>query len=401
MITMHDTIAGDDLTFRFVENGSDCHKAAKFVKQFSLLAFDTEANRINPYHPDWYLRTFQIGHGTEAYVIPAKFRSFIWWAMTYPEVKLIGHNATHDVRCVDAHLGRQTYRTCAETYIACHNQDSRNQAEGGAGHALKAQAVAYIDRQAGKWEKELKAAFKQITVPIPGEVYKSGPRQGEQKVRKIKLAEGWQHISLTHPAYIAYAASDPVLTFRRWEQLKPYVKSIQELYKFDKKLDIAVDILQRRGMLLDVPYTTRLSNAYESKADRLQRKIDTFVQGEVNINSTDQVANVLLDLGVKLTDKTDTGKWAVTGDILRRLRDDPYTDDKTRQFIRLVLLTKQLRKRRSAYTEGMLNERDINDRVHPSINSQAARTFRMSVSNPAFQQLPTKDHEDEEAWEVE
>jgi hypothetical protein len=44
---------------------------------------------------------------------------------------------------------------------------------------------------AGKWEQALKAEFKKITIPIPGEVYKSGPRKGQRKVRKAKLSEGW------------------------------------------------------------------------------------------------------------------------------------------------------------------------------------------------------------------
>jgi len=67
-----------------------------------------------------------------------------------------------------------------------------------------------------------------------------------------------------------------------------------------------------------------------------------------------------------------------------------------RDFVRAVLLAKQLEKRKAAYTDHMLLEMDEQGRVHPAINALAARTSRMSVSGPPLQQLPTKNREDEE-----
>jgi DNA polymerase-1 len=64
-------------------------------------------------------------------------------------------------------------------------------------------------------------------------------------------------------------------------------------------------------------------------------------------------------------------------------------------FIHTVLGAKQVLKRRENYTEAFLREMDSFGRVHPSINTLAARTTRMSVSNPPLQQLPTKDREEE------
>ena len=401
MIRIRDTLDHDPITINGVQSRADLQEAAQLIREHGWLALDTESTGLNCYRPDWRLKLFQVGDAFTAYVVPARYRGFISWAMK-SDTEWIGHNGAHDIRCVDAHLGCDTGVVCkGETYIACHNQDSRNRAEGGKGHGLKDQSVAFIDRNADKWEKKLKEEFKKISVPIPGEVYKSGPRKGTQKMRKIKYSEGWEAIDPNNRPYIAYAGADPILTFRRWAQLSGYVKSIMPLYAFDHAVDHVCDILQRRAIPVDVPYTERLSAAYLRKANRLQRKIDTFAERGVNINSTDQLADVLLDLDVELTELTDTGKWRVNGDVLRAVRDDPYVNQKAKQFIRLVLLAKQITKRRSAYTEAMLRERDVNDRLHASINSQAARTFRMSVSNPGLQQLPTKDHEDEEDWEEE
>lgn len=402
MIEIRDTFAREEVTFYCAKNRNDLYDIKDFVLDNSVLAMDTESTGLNCYRPDWRLRTFQIGNEHESFVVPAKFTSFIKWVMVQSGVKLIGHNGPHDIRCVDTHLGFDTGATMAETYIPSQYRDARGKRDGGIGHSLK-ELAAYLDKDAGKWEKTLKQAFKTIEIPIPGEVYKSGQKKGQPKVRKAKVNEGWGLIPLYHPAYVAYAAADPLLTFRVWKWLKSYVENNRDLYLFDKKVAQACDTLQRRAMLLDVAYTERLSAAYLRKADRLQQRVNVYsLNGtDVNINSTAELADILLDLGVKLKDKTETGKWKVDADILRALLDAPSTNAKVKDFIHCVLVIKQVLKRRTSYTEAMLRERDVNDRVHPSINSLAARTTRMSVSNPALQQLPTKDHEDELMWEVE
>lgn len=400
MLTLRDTIAGEPIRFRYVENKTDLPAVARFINSQTILAMDTEGTGVNCYKPGWRLRTFQVGNSFDSYVIPARFKSFIWWA-SQTNTRWIGHNGPHDWRCIDRHLGRDTGGFCiAETHIPSHHLDSRNRQEGGVGHGLKELSCALIDPQADKWEVALKKEFKKIVIPIPGQVYKSGPRKGTQKYRKAKLAEGWKLIELDNPAYIAYAAADPLLAYRLWQELTPVVKEYLELYKLDLRTAQVCDTLQRRAILMDRRYTERLSAAYLRKAERLQAQALTKY-GCRNINSTEQLANTLLGLGATLRERTNTGKYKVDADILRALLDDPYSNGKVKSFIHCVLVAKQVLKRRSTYTEAMLREADSEDRVHPAINSLAARTARMSVREPALQQLPTQDHEDELLWESE
>lgn len=403
MIHISDELAGDELTFYCVQSTEDLRQAAAFVRQNRVLAFDTESTGLNCYRPDWRLRTFQFGHATVSYVIPQQFRKFIAWFMTRAadgDLDLVGHNAPHDVRSTDAYLGYETGVVAkGETYIPLHYYDSRNQSEGGIGHGLKDGAEFFVDRNAGKWERRLKEEFKKIKVPIPGEVYKSGKNKGQQKMRIIKLAEGWALIDPYHPAYLAYAAADPVLTYRLWPYLKPYVRQFRELYDFDHAVAQGVDRLYRRAIKLDKQYTERLSRAFTRRADYHIGEAAAY--GCDNINSTAQVADTLLALGAKLTAKTPTKKWKVDATILRGLLTDPYTNGKVRDFIHNVLVAKQITKRRENYTDGMLREMDAHGRVHPSTSSLAARTTRMSVSGPPLQQLPTKDREDELMWDTE
>lgn len=393
MLRIRDRLAGTVIEFNFVESKYDLRVVTEFVRASRWLAIDTESTGVNCYRPDWKLRTVQIGDDCVSFVVPATYRKFIGWLMAQ-EVYWIGHNGPHDMRSIDACLGYSTGVVCAgETYLPAHHYDSRKIEEGGTGHGLKELAIAHIDRSAGKWETALKKAFKEILIPIPGQVYKSGPRKGTQKFRKAKLEEGYALLPINHPAYIAYAASDPILTYRLWQWGQPIVRENCKLYRFDHKIQMIGDVLQRRAMRLDAQYTERLSKAYSVRADDLMTRAAEY--GCRNIHSGRQVAETLIRLGVVLRERTPTGQYKVDGELLRallKMTNQPSAKD----FIRCVLGAKQAIKRRESYTDAMLREMDGEGRVHPSINTLAARTTRMSVSGPPLQQLPTKDREDEE-----
>lgn len=392
MLRIPERLAGEPITFYCVQSTMDLQKVKKFVLSRQWLAIDTESTGLNCYRPQWRLRTVQFGDKNTSIVVPAKYKKFIAWLMRQ-QVNWIGHNGPHDIRCIDVHLGYETRVICkGETFIPSHHMDSRNQAEGGVGHGLKELAIAYIDRDAGRWEEALKAEFKRILIPIAGEVYKSGPRKGQQKYRKAKLAEGWGLIDPMHPAYIAYAAADPILTYRVWEYLQGTVGEFLGLYRFDKRVQDACDRLQRRAIRLDIAYTKRLCEAFTRRATQLQQGAAEF--GCKNVHSGQQIANTLLGLGVVLRERTPTGQYKVDDSVLRGLLSTSDSQQ-VKDFIHCVLGAKQLLKRKATYAEAMLEEIDSDGRIHPSINSMGARTTRMSVSKPALQQLPTKDREEE------
>lgn len=393
MLRINDNIAGDRIRFHYLRSRADIAELRAFVTRHAVLAIDTESTGLNCYAPGWQLRTVQVGNAHDSYVIPARFRKLIVWLMMQP-IKWIGHNGPHDIRCIDQFLGYSSGVVCmGETHIPSHHHDSRNPQEGGVGHGLKELAIAHVDQQAGKWEKELNRVFKTIEVPIPGEVYKSGPRKGMPKVRKARLDEGWSLINPRHPAYIAYAAADPILTWRVWQYFQPTVRRHLDLYHFDLAVANACDALQRKGILLDVPYTQRLSDRYTSQSEKAKRVAEAY--GCRNVHSGKQLADTLLSLGVPLSVRTPKGSFKTDDKVLRGIME-ASADPAVREFIHSVLLAKQLIKRRESYTDAMLRERDSADRVHASINPLGARTARMSVSRPPFQQLPTKNREGDE-----
>ncbi len=393
MLRIPDTLAGEPIQFHYCQSKADLIECLEWFRAHKWLAIDTESTGLNCYKPGWELRTVQIGNAYECYVIPSRYRRFISSLMA-SDIKWIAHNGPHDIRSIDAHLGFETGVTCVgETYLPAHHLDSRNQQEGGVGHGLKDLAMAMVDRNAGKWEKALKAEFKTLRVELPGQVYKSGPNKGTQKTRAAHLDEGWALIDPTNPVYIAYAGADPILGYRVWATLLPVVREFLDLYRFDHAVQMACDRLQRRAIRGDRVYTERLSSAYLRRATRAIQKANEY--GCPNINSTAQLAETIIRLGGKLTARTATGKWKVDAATMRRLRDSSR-DLPLGEFLRNVLLAKQILKRRESYTEQMLSEMSLAGRIHPSINSLGARTARMSVSRPPLQQLPTKDRAEDE-----
>lgn len=392
LIKIREHLAGERITFYCAENVSDAKRIYRASLERQVWAMDTESTGLNPYARGWKLRTFQFGDAYTAYVLPARYRNTIRRVVTRDGAVWIGHNGPHDIRCLDVHCGPTGVVCEGETYIPAHHRDSRGPQEGGTGHGLKELAERDIDPDAGRWERELKRVFKTIRVPVPGEVYKSGPRKGTQKLRTITLAEGWGTIDPMHPAYIAYAASDPVLTFREWQRLRPTVTANRERYDFDRRVQEACNSLTVRGMRLDIPYTKGLSAAYLRRAQRLMEEAADY--GCFNVQSGQQIADALIRLGVELTELTKTGQYVTDGNVLRGIMKTTESASVI-HFLRAVLGAKQLMKRRESYTEQMLDEVDEQGRVHPSINTLGARTTRMSVSRPPLQQLPTKDTENE------
>jgi DNA polymerase I len=392
MLTIPDTLAGEKIWFHYVQSTQDAIRVWKWLNKLPtrILALDTESTGLNPYRVGWQLRTFQFGNDKRSFVVPAKAKSFIERVLCIPDMFWIGHNGPHDIRSIDAHLGYETGVVCqGETYLPCHHDDPRPQREGGIGHGLKEQGMALISSDAGRWEIELKRAFKTIEIPIPGEVYKSGPRKGLQKVRKAKFSEGWSLIDPTHRAYIAYAGSDPILTYRVWGLRKNVVSQFNDLYEFDWLVQQACDRLTRRGMPLDVPYVKRLQHAYNKKIKQFEA-IASYLGCE-NIYSGQQIQAAIEHLGGRIDKFTPTGKAQTTDNVLTDLQGK--FSDEIDQLVDAILTAKRLTKRRDAYVHNFLLERDKDNRIHPSINSLAARTARMSVSSPALQQLPTKENE--------
>lgn len=211
---------------------------------------------------------------------------------------------------------------------------------------------------------------------------------------------GWAHIDVDNPLYLSYAGGDVILTSRLLPKVEARVRELgvnPGLIPFEHNVGYVCALIERRGMRIDREYTTQLSARLLEESAEWAAKAAKY--GVANVNSTRQLSEALLGMGEVIKERTDGGAVQVNGKVLKRLADvdngwEPIGSRTPNPLAMAVLRSKRASKWRTSYAEAMLRTADENDRVHPKIGALAARTARMSISDPPFQQLPSGK------WEV-
>lgn len=347
------------------------------------LGLDTETTGLDIFSPGFACRTVQIGTSTEAYVLRTgtSHGDACIRAILADHPHFILHNAPYDLLVLDvaglAPLADLLPRVW-DTYILAHLLDPRAAGEDGSvGLSLKALSTVYVDPEAKDAQTELRQTFRDL-----------GAR---------RQADGWALPGLTESeTYLRYAGLDPVYTSRLMDELGPMIKSMgmSKLAQWEHDIQAVTTRMMHRGVLVDVPYTERLVHDLQEESERWAAVAARY--GVNNVNSTAQVRDALLAMGVDLTEKTATGNLSVGKDALLPLAGlTPYWSEivgaDVNPLAEAVVKSKRAAKWKTAYAESFLTLRDSNDRIHPGIKSLAARTARMSVSNPPLQQLPSGD----------
>jgi DNA polymerase-1 len=350
----------------YVETHDDAAIFMEWMAGRSVVSVDIEATGLDIFSPGFAVRLVQFGSTDAAYVLDAvRFAGTIRRALAGGH-SLIFHNATYDVLALDrVGLARldDLYARATDTRVMAHLIDPRSKQDGGLGHGLKALAAHYVD---------------------------AGAPDGEAELRRLFAINRWTWATVPadHPTFVMYAGLDVLLTSRLADRLRPLVATAggDRLLAFELDLQAACARMQRRGLLLDVPYAVNLAGYLDQLAEEGRQVAADF--GVPNVNSTRQVAAALEALGAELVERTKTGP-KVDKRVLEAVAEHGPDDAAT--LARAIIHAKQAGKWRATYVEPCLAARDGTDRVHPSINSLQARTGRMSIEHPPLQQLPARD----------
>jgi len=142
--------------------------------------------------------------------------------------------------------------------------------------------------------------------------------------------------------------------------------------------------MERNGVALDTNVLKQMSERLGEKLAKLENDIYDNVGHQFNINSPQQLSNVLFEeLGLPTARKTKGG-YSTSANILEELRGD-YT------IAGLILDYRQLSKIKSTYIDALPNL--INPktgRVHTSFNQTRTTTGRLSSSEPNLQNIPVR-----------
>lgn len=374
------TLDGEECRIFFPERRSDLDGFEEFLRRGDkVLGFDTETTGLDVYTKGHEVRLAQFGNREEAWVLRTDlFADEIRRTLRQPRA-FVAHNAAYDLLVVDRHLGvriEEIVSRVFDTRVLAHLLDPRMKSEGGTGLKLKELATVYVDPDAPDTEEGLKEVFR--------------------KEYRATKETGWAIIDVDHPLYVRYAGLDPLLARRLFDEIAPMVRDtgLNDLSRFEHHLQGLLAILQRRGLLIDVDYVNRLKPELQEISEKFRGIAKRY--GVENVNSTKQVSDALVGMGEELTETTPSGALKVDKEILLMLADmdadwEPLDSRKPNPLAEAVLRSKRADKWTTSYADAFLDLRDENDRVHPMIGGLQARTARMSVSRPPFQQLPSGD----------
>jgi len=187
-----------------------------------------------------------------------------------------------------------------------------------------------------------------------------------------------------------YACADVDMTHRLVEILKPELKK-KHLWPLFTELEMplipVLAAMEAAGVLLDTSYLEKISGELTTRLGELEAQIYKKAGRNFNINSTQQLSDVLfktLGLPSKGLRRTKSGHFSTAADVLERLRGKHPVID-------LILEHRTLAKLKSTYVDALprlVNPRT--GRLHTSYKQTGTTTGRLSSSNPNLQNIPIR-----------
>ncbi|MBT4177129.1 MAG: DNA polymerase I, partial [Candidatus Marinimicrobia bacterium] len=201
--------------------------------------------------------------------------------------------------------------------------------------------------------------------------------------KQITMAE----VALEKTAF--YAAEDADVTGQITSILQKKLKE-EELYSFYQKIELPlIPVLldmEFNGTFVDKEFLAKMSDDLGEKLDRLVSDIHSEAGTEFNVNSTQQLANVLFDIkGLEPIKKRSTAE-----PILQKLKEKHPIPG-------LVLDYRKFNKMKNTYVDALPNLiHPKTGRIHGTFNQFIAATGRLSSTNPNFQNIPIRHEEGRE-----
>lgn len=210
-----------------------------------------------------------------------------------------------------------------------------------------------------------------------------------EKLEQAKVALWIINSSLTNPDLEDVLNHTNEKTFD-----SAYKKILEELEKngakklfeeIEKPLIPIIKKMQENGIKINKKFLSDLSEEYHLIIDQLQKDIYKMSGSEFNINSPQQLAEVLfekMELRYKGMRKTSTGKFSTKEEILQKLRPEHKIIDK-------ILEYREIQKLVSTYIDNipkLVSEED--GRLHATFLQTGTTTGRMASNNPNLQNIP-------------
>lgn len=163
------------------------------------------------------------------------------------------------------------------------------------------------------------------------------------------------------------------------------------LWQVEMPLLFVLFRMEQAGFMVDRDFLRGLGEQYTSEIESSRQAVFTACGvPPFNLNSTQQLGEVLFDRLKLPHGKKTTKGYSTSADILEKLRDDAP------EVIDPLLRYRQLVKLNGTYVEGLLRLTDAQGRVHSYFDQVATATGRISSSEPNLQNIPVRTQEGRE-----
>jgi len=161
-------------------------------------------------------------------------------------------------------------------------------------------------------------------------------------------------------------------------------RELEGLYQVETRLAGILSDMELKGVLIDAEALERASAEMAEELAGLESSIYADAGGHFNINSPQQLAEILYTkLKLPTGRKSSTGKYSTAADELERLKG-------YHPIIGKILEYREFSKLRGTFLEGLKKEIAEDGRVHTSYNQTVVATGRLSSSNPNLQNIPVR-----------
>ncbi len=161
-------------------------------------------------------------------------------------------------------------------------------------------------------------------------------------------------------------------------------RGVSPLAQVEMELVNVLADMEHVGVLVDIEALETESSSMLEEIESLERSIYLEAGKEFNINSPQQLSEVLYeDLGLPTGRKSSSGQFSTAADELERLRGfHPIIDS--------IFEYRELTKLRGTFLEGLKKEIDSDGRIRTTYNQALTTTGRLSSSNPNLQNIPIR-----------
>lgn len=338
----------DNIQVHYVDTADEAVAYTNWLAQQSIVAIDTETTGLT-YHDR--VRTVQVGNRDEAYVMsveqPWSWSHLVRTSLEAYTGEIVGHNWPFDSNKLETTLGMRFKQLAHDTMLQARVLEPLRSA------ALKNLAARYVDPRAAAAQADL------------GERLDGGKHT-------------WATVPLTFWPYWYYGGLDTILTLRVHDEIHPQVQSTAPLaYDLERAVSATCARMELHGALIDQEYAQAASKQLSAFVGQCEKWcVENY---GVKPGSNASVIKILEEAGFTFDKVTQSGAKALDKEVLGGI---------SHPLAQTVLQRRQAQKVVSTYLKHFIEDADEEGRIHPRVNTCAARTSRMSMDSPNLQNLP-------------